>query len=373
MNGHHHFFHFFNNRELNELYISMAIRIFALSLINIFVPIYLLQIGYSLKSVLIFYAVFNFAHAFSVLPASKLAAKFGFKHAILFSVPLLIIVYLALYSIETFNWPLYLIAIIFGINNSLFWMGYHVDFCKFSDGKHRGRQVSMAHTVIRVFQVVGPLIGGLMLTLISFQSVFATVCVLLLASTIPLFYSKDIHEPMRCTARDVFRNQKLRDWLGFAGYGFESAIGLTIWPIFIFFYILNNYTLLGLVSSISLFFSLIVIIMIGKFSDVNRRLVLKIGAVGTAIIWGIKAFVTTTFQVVIVDSFYGVTKTALGIPFTALSYDKAHKNNMVRFIMFRETLINFFKACLFVGLVFISDMIFTFLFGGIGAIMMFFF
>ena len=96
----HRLLHFLRNRELNELYASIAIRSFALSMINIFIPIYLLNLDYSLKQVLIFFVFLTGTHAVTSIHAGKISSKFGFKHAILFSVPLLLIFYLMLYSLE---------------------------------------------------------------------------------------------------------------------------------------------------------------------------------------------------------------------------------------------------------------------------------
>jgi len=76
MHHHNHFLHFLHNRELNELYASIALRSFALSMIGIFIPIYLLQEGYSLASVLIFFAVVTGIHAFGVFPAAKFSSRF---------------------------------------------------------------------------------------------------------------------------------------------------------------------------------------------------------------------------------------------------------------------------------------------------------
>jgi len=54
MHEHHNFLHFLKNRELNELYATMAIKSFSISLIGIFIPIYLLNLGYTLQSVFSF-------------------------------------------------------------------------------------------------------------------------------------------------------------------------------------------------------------------------------------------------------------------------------------------------------------------------------
>jgi len=369
----HHYLHFLKNKELNELYISVAIKSFALSMISIFIPIFLLNLNYSLTSVLIFYAIINATHALFIIPATKISSKYGFKHSILYSIPILIIFYLGLFTLEQSNWPIYLLAVIFGVSNSLFWMGYHVDFSKFSDKKNRGKEVGIAKIVNLIFHALGPVIGGLILTLIGFKALFATVSVLLIASAIPLFFSKDIHEPILFSIKEIFKGQKLKNTLVFAGHGIESGLSTVIWPIFIFFTILNDFTTLGLVSSLSILFSLVFVFIVAKFSDIHRKLVLKIGSIMNTLIWGVRFFIKTTFQVFIIDSFYGVSQTLIHIPFDALSYDKANKSNIVKFIIFREIIIQTGRVMLFLIMTVIATLTTSFLLGGGASLLYLFF
>jgi len=342
-----HYLYFLEKRELNELYVSVAIKSFAVSMISIFVPIFLLNLNYSLTTVLIFYAVVSIAHALFIIPAAKISSKMGFKHSIVYSIPVLILFYAGLYTLELFNWPLYALAIVFGISNALYWIGYHIDFSIFSDEKKRGTQIGKAKIVTLIFQILGPLTGGLILTFAGFQTLFILVSLLLAASTIPLFFSGDVYKSVPISIKEIFGGQKVRNAITFMGHGIESGVAMVIWPIFIFTTILNSFTTLGLVSSLSLLFSVLFVFIVGRFSDINRRLVLKVGAILNSIIWSVRFFVQTTFQVFIVDSLYGISQALITIPFDAMSYDKANKTDVVKFIMFREILVQAGRVLLF--------------------------
>src|SRR3989344_8337303 len=139
-----HFFHFFKDRELNELYVSISIRSFALSLIGVFVPIYFYLIGYSLTSIFFFYMLLSLFHIVFSIPIAKISSKFGIKHLIGLSVPFLIIFFFLLYSIETFNWPLPILSVFAGLSTAMFWLPYHIDFAKFSDRKNRGKEIGFS-------------------------------------------------------------------------------------------------------------------------------------------------------------------------------------------------------------------------------------
>jgi len=349
--------------KIEELYLNMSLRAFALSLIEIFIPIYLLKLDYSLVSVLFFYATINGVHALFVLPATKIASKFGFKHSISFSTPFLIIFYLLLYTLELYQWPLYWLAIIFGISRALFWLGYHTDFSKVSNGKYRGEEVSFAKFFKLIFGVAGPVVGGLILTFFSFKLLFIIVSLLLLGSAIPLFLSKDVYQPIHFSIKRFFKARQIKDLFGFMGYGIETGVGMTIWPIFIFFTIVDNFAVLGSVKSVSLLFSLLFIFIIGRLSDIRRRSILRMGALFNAFVWGIKTFVRTSLQVFVIDSFYGMTKMAIAIPFDALSYDKAVKSNILESIAFREISIQVGRMIFFLLMILIADLTIGLLFG----------
>lgn len=348
----------------------MAIRLFAVSMISIFIPLYLLQLNFSLASVFAYYAVMNAVHAIAVIPAAKMASFFGFKHAILFSIPFVVTFFALLYTIELYHWHLFILAFFVGINRAFFWIGYHTDFSQFSDGKNRGSEIGLGKIFSSLSHASGPLIGGVLLTLFGFKFLFVVVSVLLFASAIPLFFTKDIHSPVHFSIKQIFFDQKLKDFLGFIGYGVESGVRIILWPMFIFLTILNDFALLGFVKSLYLFFSVSFVFIIGRFADVKRKLVLRIGALLSAVIWGIKIFITTSLQVYIIDAIHGMVKPAVEIPFDALTYDKAGKKNIVQFIIFREISIQAGRMSLFIAMIFVSDFLTSFIFGGTASLLL---
>jgi len=221
--------------------------------------------------------------------------------------------------------------------------------------------------------MIGPIIGGFILAFISFKLLFITVSILLFTSTIPLFFSKDIHEPINFSVKQIFINQKLKDYLIHIGFGIEKSIAQIIWPIFIFFSILNSFVSLGFITTFSMLSSLIFIFIVGKFSDKNQGKVLKIGAFFTAIIWGVKTFAKTFLHVFILDFFHGMTRTAITIPLDSLDYDKANKSNLVEFITFREIIINAAAMFFFISMIFIANYIISFIIGSGASLLLLFF
>jgi len=373
---HHLFFHFFKNRELNELYISIAIRSFALSLVGIFVPIYLYKQGYSFASIFLFYAFWSLVHALFSIPSAKISSKLGAKRSMLISIPFLIIFLLLLYSLEDFNWPIFLLAVFVGISTSLFWVSYHIDFAKFSNKRSRGKQIGFSTIIASLFSVFGPIAGALILTFIGFKSLFIIASFLLLGSVIPLFMSREIHEPSSLSLKGFFKDQKIKDIVSFLGHGMESKMTVTAWPLFIFIFILGEkYISLGSISSLTLGVSLIATFVIGSFSDISRKMVLKVGTIFNSIIWIFRSFVVTPIQVFVVDAFYGASRTSMHIPFDAINYDKAKREHIAKKILEREIYHHVGAFLLFLTLMFLTEyliQVFRYL-GPASSLMRFFF
>jgi len=337
MHNNHSLFGFLGNRELNELYISVAIRAFAISLIGVFIPIYLYQLGYSFQSIFIFFAFYALYNLIFMIPAAKISCRIGLKHSILVSMPFLIIFFLLLFSIEKFNWSLYFITFFGGVHSALFWFSFHTDFSRFSEKKKRGSQVGFSKIVVSVFSAVAPLLGGLILYYFSFKILFIIVAFLLFISTYPLFLSKEVHEPLNISLKDFFKGQKIKNIVAYIGSGMETRIGSVIWPLFIFIFILQEgYVSLGTLSSVGLFFTIAATFTISKVSDLNLKFFLKVGSLLTAIIWLIKSFVKTPLQLFVIEGFYGISLASLNVPFDAINYNKANRSQRARIILERE-------------------------------------
>ncbi len=363
MHHQHHHFHFFSQRELGELYVSLAIRAFAVSMVLIFIPLYLLEIGYPLASVFIFYIFLHVGHGLGIIPATKIASKKGFKHAILFSVPLLVTAFLMLHGLKAVAWPLWLIGITYGFSDALFWMGYHVDFAKNSSKKRRGSQVGAARGMHMLFQALGPAAGGLLVAAFGFKAMFAAVAGLLFFVAIPLFLSKDIHKPVDCSMRQVFRGQSLKNFLSFFARGVEGGAAAVLWPTLVFFTFMDSYSGIGWLRTTTLVAALFFVLFIGRFADTYQTLVLRIGSVLNAIVWAARSMVASVFGLFAVDFAYGATATMVIVPFEAKSYDKAEKD-IVHFMMFREMGIHAGGLFLFLCMLAVSELVVSIIFGG---------
>ncbi|MCK5043262.1 MAG: hypothetical protein KAR51_04500, partial [Candidatus Aenigmarchaeota archaeon] len=137
MHLHHHMhkIHILKD-ELSEVYMNLAIQSFALSLISIFIPIYILSVGFTFDYMILFFMVFYGFIGLTSPVSAALANKFGFKHIILFRTPILITFLLGLYNIDGLAFSPLFLAAFGGIGSSLYWVSINSIFAKNSTKLH---------------------------------------------------------------------------------------------------------------------------------------------------------------------------------------------------------------------------------------------
>jgi MFS family permease len=368
---HRNLFHFLN-RELSEMYMTVAIRAFAISLISVFIPIYLLQEGFSLRYVFLFYSILCFVHALFSHIATKLSTKIGVKHSILISMPFLIGFYILLQFVGN-SWVFYITPIIGGIQGALFWVNFHMDFAVFSTKKIRAKQISGYAVVCLILSALGPLLGGFLLLYFNFNVLFIIVSFLLLFSTIPLFASGESYVHADYSFKKVGEVIKKLGWkglTGFVGYGMILCSAVFL-PVLLFF-TLKTYLNVGAIVSLTLFFGIISTFFVGRLADrFGNGKVLRIGSLFTFVGWSLIAFFQTVLSVIGLNLFLGLTApTSGGGPaFDALNYDIAKRKHIAEVITLRETTIRLSLGLILFILFFISNLRLAFLFGSLGSIL----
>ena len=323
-----------NKKELNELYISTILRTLAFSMIGIFVPLFLFkELNYSLNYIVYFYLIYSIAFLISTPVASFVNKHLGFKHTITISMPLYILYFGLLYMLEDNPNLFILVPLIYGVAEGLFWLAFHIDFCMYSDGKERGKQLGKYYSFSLLAGLVGPLIGGVILTFSDFSTLFIIVSILIIGSSIPLLLSKDHKKKIKHTW-NFFNAGSKRDFISYCCVGARGVVETVFWPIFIFS-ILNMYMAMGSLFTLLGIASLVTTFVIGKLTDVfNKRTLVKWFSILHAGVWIFKIFITTRLELIGASLFSSSTVIGLDLPYSAIMYNKTHKR--VEYLMFRE-------------------------------------
>lgn len=295
-----HFWRTVGFDELSEIYASQLLRSLAASLIGIFVPVYLYKSGYSIADISIMFLVWFLSRFILAYISAKIIGLLGPKHGIAISVVLQILYLMLVLSVQTFNWPLWILGVAGSFAYGLYVMAFNVDFSKIKHTEHGGKELGYLQIFERIGAVAGPLVGGLIAGFFDPRYTMLLAIVVLFLSLIPIFMSAEPtrqHQPIILKGFPLSRHKQ--DFYVSIAFQLENVISLNIWPLFLGAFILvnNTYAALGVLASVSTAVAIVAVYSIGHLIDDQKgRFLLNTGAIANGILHLFRPFVTTIGQ-----------------------------------------------------------------------------
>jgi len=342
-------------REATQFFTSIAIRYLALGMVLIFEPIYLyIYFDKSLSLTILFFAAIHGLYGLLAVFGGKIMAKIGPKHNMLFSNFFFFGYYLCLFFLYQSFLLISLAIILKVVGMTLFWPAFHTDFCRFSEKSYQGTAVGRLNLVCLAPTVVSPIIGGWILVLFGYSVLFTVVLVVLFASAIPLFLSKETHvaytDSYLAAWGRIFKKKNRKVSLAIIANSMEWGVNGYLWPIFMSILAIG-YGTMGGITAFSIAMSGLFALYIGKLSNrlINRVRFLNVGSILTSVSWLTKIFVTTPFTAFLAQALYRVCRTTANIPFQTFLYKKASLKGaeMDEFLVYRAILFNISKSFFF--------------------------
>lgn len=342
------FHHHRQFRYLGAFYLHSLIRLFAISIFQIFSSIYIYQnllsfgVGnqYSLGITALFFALIFLVHALSVAPVLWLISKKGLRFSVLLG-NIFLIFFLASLYLSKFD-PIFLVitGVVGGLQLALYWTAYHIYLVELSDDKNQGEEIALGNTLSAIASIGGPAFGGLIIYYFGFGALFIIMTVVLVLATFPLKFlpacknmiSIDIIKTI--TALSLKSEQ--RSYLAFLGIGVVDVVAGHFWPLFIF-PIMTGFAGVGFIGSLIALISSVTNIIIGWMIDkFGSRAVIKILSPLDSLIWVFRIFVTTPFRVFVASTGQALVTTGQVITLDSIVYERARHNDIAAFIVQRE-------------------------------------
>lgn len=329
--------------ELSELYIGMMFRGFAMSIIGIFIPLYLLGLGYPVISIVGILAWHFSTQIVSNYIAARTIASIGPKHTILLSYVVHILVLGMFLTLPLIGWPIWVLGAMWGAANSFFWVAYHVDFSKIKHTENGGKELGTISMLQRFGYALGPLIGGILASFWGAPFAFIVATILLFVGLIPLLSTGEptrIHRKLHF--RDVLKRGIWRDSVSVTGVCVEDMATTYFWPLFISLFVLGGpeYAELGLISTISTLVSIGAARVIGQQTDRNRgRALLQTGLLGSAGVQMLRPFITSLKHALGLNILSEIFAVSYSLPFYKGLYDDADqwRHHRIEFVTVNET------------------------------------
>lgn len=328
-------FKYFKNPHLNRLYVSVGLKHLAGALVDVFIPAYMLTLGYSLRDIAIFYGIFFITLAFANPLALVLNSQWGTKRVFMVG-SLSFIAYFALLEHMTIV-PYYLVAYVYGISAIFRSSGFNHFLAEFGDKDHEGKQIALIQSIVAAMSVIGPVTGGLVIAVFSFQALFLSAIILLVLSVlvvvrIPTSYP----EPPKISWKTIKNADTPLKGCAYALDEYLFIASMIFWPIFIYLLVEEPLALGGLLS-LSSFLTVIIINIIGYYSDTKSQKMLFAGIVTHSTSWILRALFLTPVGLFFNNIYSNVTRMMITIPIYKTAFHNAkNSHNRSNYFLFRE-------------------------------------
>lgn len=318
----------FNFDELSEVYVTMMVRSLAISMVGIFIPVYLYKLGYSVTSILMVFAFYFTLRIGLDFAAAFTTARIGPKHTLVIGQLLQICSSGLFLTLPVFHWPIMLVGAVWGAAASFFFIPFHIDFSKIKHKAHGGKELGFEQMMEKIGQFLGPVVGGIVASAFGPRYIFLVSIFMLIAGLWPLFRTA---EPVRINQKLDYKTFPLhkvsKNIPAYIGLNIENTLCLMLWPLFLAIFVLPGarvFVEVGLLASISVIASALAAHAIGKTVDNKKgRTLLRYSASINTLVYVVRLFVTSYPMALITNVTNEVVTMGYRLPFTKGVYDQA--------------------------------------------------
>ncbi len=349
--------------QLLGFYASMGLRTTAVTMVGVFVPFYLYELGFGLQSILGYYLAFAGFRVFFNLITTYPIARFGPKHMMAASTATGIVHLALLFSLETHEWPLTLLAAVYSLTNALFFTSYHVIFSKIKVSREAGKELSLMLILRRLGSMIGPLMGGLLANSYGLQISLVVASILMFLSLAPLFFTK---EPVRVHQHIKFNGlgRKLlplwRDWTAISFISLSGLVSAMLWTLYISLTIFvdNTYAVIGLLSTFAVLLSMLSAGLVGRLTDAHgARQLMRMGLAVEALTGIARLFIGSPTPAVVHNIVRAQVEATKSVPATKGYYAQTDDfpGQRIVYIAVTESILIFVRGVFFLSLIVLME------------------
>lgn len=349
--------------DIARVYYAHTINNFALSIISVYIPVYLLTLGYSLERVVIYFTIAAlFGLLVGLLVYVGLMQRLGVIRTFKIYYPLQIVYLIFLFLLARFNYPPEIVAMMYGAANYAYWMPLNQLFLNHSPSEEMGSNLSKFYAYPKIFGIIGPIIGAVLVPFVGFWPVFVLAICGVFLSYIPLRKVNDTAIKIKLNLSDGWNRVKRNKTL-FTFEVFDNIIEESewFWTIYVFL-IIGSLSTPGIVGALEALGGALFALGIGKISNKKSKKLIPIASIGLIFIFLSRIFIEgqiIAYAITILASF---TMTMFLVTYFSTIYKTVKGEGAEEFLVIREIPTVLGRLVVFAGiLLFINNLNYFFL------------
>jgi MFS family permease len=330
--GHYHY-HIIRIRlsELRRLYWAHTVKELAGSMVTIFVPIYLYRLHYSLPAIMGYFLWASVIWGVTQKPALLWANRIGFNRAMGLSLLVQGLQILMLATIKQAHWPLWSIALVWGVSISLYWTQFRACFARSLLHHRVGPAVGISSALLMLAYGIAPAIGGAIASWLGIGVLYGLTMVCFVAAALPLFTGPEFMEREPFIMRELRWRKIWRDLAANGGSEVDAMVATSVWPLFIFL-LIPSYVGVGILSSVAVIASIIIALYVGQRQARKMTSYLNNGAGVIGLTNTIRLAIQSVGQIAGVNFFNGIGQALVVTPFYSRYYLNAEHEPLLPYM-----------------------------------------
>ena len=325
--------------DLKKYNIFIFITSFAKLLVEIFIPLILYNMSFTIKEIILF-LILKYSFCLLFIPVGYfIGKKYSVSTLMILSSIIFSITYIYLSQIYKNLTSLIILSILYSSYLMFYWLGRHMYGLSIIEDKKTTDNVSLYNIFTILGGLFSPFIGSYIIEKTSTLTLSTIVLVLMIISIIPLTKIKKIKLNPNTQIKHIIKSFPKTNYI-FNTLDQLRYILYTVLPLWIYINIKSKYSYIGILNIITGLGSIIYIYLLSKKMDKNKKDYLSLSLLIMGIIYLLKITITSNLAYLIITLFEGITKSSLDTITLRNTYVYQKNYCITSYIIFTEIINN---------------------------------
>ena len=325
--------------NLKKYNIFIFITSFAKLLVEIFIPLILYNMSFTIKEIILF-LILKYSFCLLFIPVGYfIGKKYSVSTLMILSSIIFSITYIYLSQINKNLTSLIILSILYSSYLMFYWLGRHTYRLSIIEDKKTTDNVSLYNIFTILGGLFSPFIGSYIIEKTSTLTLSTIVLVLMIISIIPLTKIKKIKLNSNTQIKHIIKSFPKTNYI-FNTLDQLRYILYTVLPLWIYINIKSKYSYIGILNIITGLGSIIYIYLLSKKMDKNKKDYLSLSLLIMGIIYLLKITITSNLAYLIITLFEGITKSSLDTITLRNTYVYQKNYCITSYIIFTEIINN---------------------------------